>query len=199
MSWQERGVEGTAAVGVLDAVEIGRARAVHTGGKVDTADEANRARGQRGLIVAEESCRAGESHSKLVGVHGGTEVSESRDRRSWVAKEREDVPCPVSDCNCQRSIDGLGGILDYALHVGRCEGDDVDDRRRGGGRTSTAAGKCAGDGGQQQKCLEPCGPRVRRAVADWKRAHRNFSRVLYYRAPAWTRWSYAFRVTRRIN
>jgi hypothetical protein len=111
---------------------------------MNSADEADRARGKRRLIVAEKCARPRERYSKLIRVHLRAEISRHERWCRWFPVYAKNVAGTVHYGNHHRvGIGGLRGGLRECGHVGRREGVHWGGRR---GRERSDDSSASGEG-----------------------------------------------------
>ena len=89
---------------------------------MDSADEANSARGKGSLAVAEERCGSGERRGEFVGIDWLPKVSGGKRGRGTSAENAQDVPLTVADGDDHRRlIYGHRGFRDDGRDVIRRE------------------------------------------------------------------------------
>ncbi len=141
------GGECATAVGIFDTVEISGGSVVYPGWKVNAADEANGARGKRGLIVAEIGGSASESDGQIVYIDGGAEISGVRGGGAWFPENGEDFSAAIDDGDDHGiEINGSRGSLDNILNVDSAESGDSDWRRDRAWCRSCGAAACEQEG-----------------------------------------------------
>ena len=84
---------------------------------MDAADEAHRTARKRRLIVAEQRGSTSQCHGQFVAVDRSSEISGGSHGRGGVAEHCQNLSRAVCNRDDQRSVGGLGGVLNDLLDI----------------------------------------------------------------------------------
>src|SRR5262249_52001045 len=99
------------AIGVFDAVEIRVGLILHARREVNAADEADRARGERSFVVAEESAGASKRNSDVIGILHYSEIPDCSGGSILRTEDAEDEAGAVHDGDTHVHIDCANGSV----------------------------------------------------------------------------------------